>query len=360
MTQRHAAFAIPGDLDTVTGGYIYDRRLISGLRRVGRNIQHIPLGGSYPDPTPADSADAARRLAAISPDCPTIIDGLALGALEPHALHGMSAPMVALIHHPLALESGLSPERRAQLFTRERDNLAHAAHVVVTSSHTADLLQSDYQVPASCLTVARPGTDAVLRSDSRPSPRHPPLILSVGIQVPRKGHDVLLRALARVKQRPWQAVIVGAAQDPDCAADLARLASDLDLGARVRFTGRVPDEELARFYSDASVFALATRYEGYGLVFDEAMLHGLPIVACRVGAVPDTVAQDAALLVPPEDPVAFAHALARVLDDERLAQDMAYASEAAGSRRPDWNTTARIVEAVLLQVETKRNTPGDV
>lgn len=347
MTRPKAAFAIPGDLATLTGGYIYDRRLLSELRADGRDVAHVGLGASFPDPTPGDMEDAARRLAQFGPDCPVLIDGLAMGAMDLSVLTGMAAPIVALVHHPLAHESGLAPARRDQLYRSERDNLELAAHVVVPSPHTASLLVSDYGVPVERITIARPGTDRPL---GRVPKSDPPLILSVGIQVPRKGHDVLIRALAKLRDRRWQAVIVGSALDAEHAALLARLVTELDLSAKVRLVGRVSGEELARLYGQASLFALATRYEGYGIVFDEAMVHGLPIVSCATGAVPDTVAPAAGLLVPPDDPDAFAQALARVLDDEAARALMAGAATAAGASLPGWAATARCVGAVFDRV----------
>ena len=217
MTAPSAAFAIPGDLDSTTGGYIYDRRVIAGLRALGREMHHLPLGARFPDPTRADTDEAARQLAAVPPDRPVIIDGLALGALDPGALRGMAAPMVAMIHHPLALETGLSRARRDHLYRTERANLARAAHVLVPSPRTAEAVMAEYGVAPDRVTIARPGTD---RPKGHHRPADPPLILSVGIQVPRKGHDILLRALARLADRPWQAAIVGTAQDPSCAARL--------------------------------------------------------------------------------------------------------------------------------------------
>lgn len=344
MTSSIAAFAVPGDLMTLTGGYIYDNRLLAGLRALGREVLHVPLGASFPDPTPDDTATAARQLAALPASCPVIIDGLAMGAMDRSILTGMRAPIVALVHHPLAHESGLDPARRDHLYRTERANLALAAHVIVPSPHTAALLSRDYGVDAARITIARPGTDRPL---GRIPKARPPLILSVGIQVPRKGHDVLLRALARIADRPWQAVIVGSALDPDHAALLGRLVTDLDLSRRVELAGRVPGEDLARLYGRASLFALATRYEGYGIVFDEAMAHGLPIVSCAVGAVPDTVAPGAGLLVPPDDAAALAAALARVLDDAACRADMAKASARAGAALPGWDEAARLVGAVL-------------
>lgn len=347
MTAASAALAVPGDLMTPTGGYGYDRRLLAGLRGLGRRVAHIPLAASFPDPSPADNRDAAERLAAVPADCPVLIDGLALGAMDRAALTGMRAPVVALIHHPLARESGLDPARSRALLDSERGNLALAAQVVVTSPHTAALLTADYGVAPGRITVARPGAD---RRRGRASPVDPPLILAVGTLVPRKGHDVLLRALARLSDRPWQAVIAGAARDGSCRDALVGLAAELHLAGRVRLAGSVSAAELARLYRRATLFALATRYEGHGMVFDEAMTGGLPIVSCAVGAVPDTVAPRAGLLVPPDDPAAFAGALAQVLDEPSTRAAMAAASAAAGAALPGWSETARQVARVLDRV----------
>jgi glycosyltransferase involved in cell wall biosynthesis len=341
---RPAAFAIPGDIETLTGGYIYERRLLEGLRAQGRDVDHIPLGSSFPDPTPADMADAAARLRAIEADRPLILDGLVFGSIDTAILAALPMPVVAMIHHPLAHESGLDSVRRDHLYRTERDNLRHTAHVLVPSPHTRAVLVSDYGVDPSQITIARPGTDRPLGKLPKADP---PLILSVGIQHPRKGHDILLRALARLMARDWQAMIVGSRYDAAHAADLDRLHSDLGLGDRVRLAGRLPGDDLGRAYAQASIFALATRYEGYGIVFDEAMAHGLPIVTCATGAVPDTVAEGAGLLVPPDDPDAFAEALDRLLSEPALRARMAATSAEAGAALPGWADTARLAGEVM-------------
>ena len=344
MNRRPAAFAIPGDINTLTGGYIYERRLLEELRALGHDVQHIELGPSFPDPTPRDMDHAIEMLAALDPKRPLILDGLVYGSIDTSGLATVPAPIVAMIHHPLALETGLTAARRAHLSRTERANLALATHVLVNSHHTAQILAADYDVSWDRITIAQPGTERRSRTHA---PVNPPIILSVGIQHPRKGHDILLKALANLRDLDWRAVIVGSAYDADHAYKLAAMLDDLKLKNRVTLAGRIPQAELDALYHQASLFVLATRYEGYGIVFDEALAWGLPIVSCETGAVPDTVPVDAGLLVPPENPGALAKAIKRLLTDRPLAQKMQTAAQTAGRALPDWRDTAIIAGKVL-------------
>ncbi|MGB7432522.1 MAG: glycosyltransferase family 4 protein [Ahrensia sp.] len=344
------ALAVPGDINTVTGGYIYDKRVLHELRKANHAIAHIALPGSFPNPTRADMDEAFLRLASGADHGPVIIDGLAYGALDPARVAQLQTPIIALVHHPLALENGLDPARGQSLFETEKANLSVAAHVIVPSPHTAALLTRDYGVSAERITIARPGTDR----PSRPAaPSSPPLILSVGIQMPRKGHDVLLQALAKIVDLEWHATIVGARLDEAYALKLEAMRRDLNLAQRVTLAGQVDDKTLAELYQTASLFALSTRFEGYGIVFDEAMVHGLPIVSCRTGAVPDTVPADAGLLVAVDAPHDFAAALRLLLTDEAKRQAAAAASHAAGAALPDWSETADAFVRALYAVENR-------
>ncbi len=337
-------FAIPGELDTPTGGYAYDREVITSLRERGYRLTHLRLGDSFPHPTPEHTAEAAHALSEVPAHSPLLVDGLALGALDPAAVARVSAPLIALIHHPLAFEGQLEASRRDELLRIERENLAHCAHVIVTSGSTSELLQSHYGVDSSRITVARPGTN---QPTLPASPVNPALIVSVGSLIPRKGHDVLIAALASIAELPWHAVIAGSTRDDSYAASLQALIDQYALAGRIELIGSVPADQLDQLYSHASVFALATRFEGYGMVFDEAMAHGLPIVSCDTGAVGDTVAAGAGLLVDVDDPPALADALSRVLTDSDLRHTMAAASRAAGACLPSWADTATIVAGVI-------------
>ena len=143
------AFAVPGDLATATGGYGYDRRIIAELQLLGWQIDVVSVGDGFPQPSAEQRAVALARLEALPEGIPVVVDGLALGAL-PEAAEKIArrAPLVALVHHPLALETGLSPADARKLFESECKALAAARSVIVTSRATAKRLNADYDVSA--------------------------------------------------------------------------------------------------------------------------------------------------------------------------------------------------------------------
>ena len=338
---------IPGDIDTLTGGYLYEKRLLSGLRDLGHDMQHLQLPASFPDAGPDDMACAVGMLQSLDPARPLILDGLVSGAIDPAGLATVRAPVIAMVHHPLAEESGLNEARQSQLLQAERENLRLSRHVLVPSPHTRRILIDRYDVRPAKITVARPGVD---KTRLPRAPVSPPLILSVGILHPRKGHDVLIAALTRIAHLDWQAVIVGNPWDRSHAAALQDMVNASPVAARIQLAGRVSDTRLRRLYARASVFALATRYEGYGIVFDEALLNGLPVVSCDTGAVPETLPTGTRLLTPIDDPAAFAAALDRILSEGALRERLTLAAEAAGQALPDWRDTATTASKVIAAV----------
>jgi glycosyltransferase involved in cell wall biosynthesis len=348
---KRFAFAVPGDLATPTGGYAYDRRMMAELGDLGWQIDLLDLGDGFPSPGDDTRAAARTQLLTVPAGRAIVVDGLALGVLPEIAseLAGRN-PLLALVHHPLALESGLTAERAEGLRRSERAALASVRGVIVTSAATARLVVSDYGVPAERVSVARPGSDRVPPAPNGSDRRRDGAVqlLSVGAVVPRKGFDVLIAALAILADLPWHLTIAGdLTRDRDTAMQLEADIARLGLQDRVITLGAVSPEHLAALYTDADAFVLASYFEGYGMAYAEALAHGLPVIGSDAGAIPNTVPSDAGLLVPPGDVAAFARALRGVIADPHLRQHLAHGARAAALRLPSWRQSAEIFSRAL-------------
>ena len=348
---RHVVFAIPGDLATPTGGYAYDRRMIAELEHLGWQVDVLDIGSDFPRPGPAARAAAQARLDAVPKGRCVVVDGLALGVLpEAAAALAPTHRLVGLVHHPLALETGLSPLEADAMRTSERAALAATRHVIVNSPATARLLVDDYAVLREKITVAMPGTDRVVRPPRRQEGSVS--LLSVGSLVPRKGYDVLLAALAGVADLPWSLTIVGdRTRNAATAAEVEAGISTLGLATRVTLAGAVPAEHLGALYAQADLFVLASRYEGYGMAFTEAIAHGVPVVGTTAGAIPETVPADAGVLVPPDDAAALATVLRRLIAEPEARQRLTDGARAAAACFPTWAQSAQAISRALEAVQ---------
>jgi glycosyltransferase involved in cell wall biosynthesis len=346
-----AAFAIPGNIDLPTGGYGYDRRLLALLGNHGIAVRHIALPGSFPAPGVDDLAITARVLRECDPGAVLIVDGLAYGATPAALIETVRCPILALVHHPLCLEAGLAEARAAELRASETAALARAAHVVVTSPTTAATLAADFGVPRARITVAPPGTEPVPRAIGTRAGRGPLQLLAVGSVVPRKGYDMLVRALVPLRQRGWRLTIVGPIdRDSDAVAVLRAAIVETGLEDRIAIAGPASAEALARHYAGADLLISASLYEGYGMVLTEALAHGLPIVCTTGGAAAETVPDPAAIKVAPGDIAALTAAIARILDDAGLRRHLGDAAWAAAQTLPRWDDTARAVAGAIRAI----------
>lgn len=351
---RTLTLVVPGDPLTATGGYEYDRRVLEGLRNLGWVTQVLTLDGSFPMPTVEALRDAHQQLAAVPAGSLVVIDGLALGAM-PYIVHAHKdrLRMVGLVHHPLAAETGLTPELVAQLFESERRALEAMRRVVVTSQSTRQALAA-YGVASDRIDVVEPGVDlpAMLEADERLHDASAPVrMLCVATITPRKGHDLLVDALSNLTHLSWTLTCVG---DTECSPLTARALSmqieAAKLENRIVLTGEIEEAALHEQFRSGDLFVLATRFEGYGMVVAQALAHGLPIVSTRTGAIEQMVSSDAGLLVEPGDGTALRDALSQVLSDPNLRRQLAAGSRAARSTLASWSAASQRLSEILAGV----------
>ncbi len=342
-------FIVPGPIDQRTGGYGYDRRIVDELRAQGRTVRVVELDGEFPFCCAVAKKSATDALREMPDGAVAVIDVLALpgfGRALPRQTGQVT--VVALVHHPLALETGLSAADSGRLGAIERDLLSRVDAVVTTSPATARML-ANFGVPEGALNVVTPGTSPATRA--RGSGAAGVRLLCVGALIDRKGHRMLIDALAECATLPWSLRCVGADwRDPALTSALLQRVASLGLADRIELAGEIGEADLATAYSNADIFVLASELEGYGMAFAEALACGLPIVGSGDGAVRDTVPERAGIIVPVGDRPALTAALSRAIEDGTLRRSLADGAWAAGQTLPDWPSAGREFAAVLERV----------
>ena len=345
--RRSLHVVVPGALNQRTGGYIYDRRIVEGLRSEGWPVTVHELAGRFPDGDD-EALEAASLAVQEMEDGLPVIDGLALPALR-DLTDRLPRPWVGLIHHPLAMETGLSEADVAGYVELESRLMASAAKLIVTSPRTKRDLKG-FDVDPAKVAVVVPGVQPAAPAAGL-GRSLPEALLCVGTLTKRKGHPVLLRALAQLLDLDWHLAMVGsAAWDPEHARRIASMIDDFGLSNRITMIGEQDEDGLSALYHQADLFVLASHHEGYGMVLAEALARGLPIVSTTAGAIPDTVPAGAGTLTPPGDADAFADALRKALTDRRLYGSLKENALRARSDLPDWQESARRFARELEEV----------
>ncbi|MEU3018677.1 glycosyltransferase family 4 protein [Nocardiopsis sp. NPDC007018] len=373
-------FVVP-EASAPSGGHTYDRRIARALEAVlgatarqGRsNGAHGTIGGPAPDGAgvcgggepsgppvrvvtvpgawPRPGQDGARALGSVLAGAPegarVLVDGLVACALPEVVVPcARRLRLHVLVHLPLADETGLAEVEARDLDAREGAALRCVDGVVATSAWAARRLVAHHGLAKDRVAVVRPGVEAARLapgSGFEAGSGRVPRLLCVASLTPRKGHDVLFDALAPLVGLGWECVCAGPGTPPPLPGALA---------GRVRFTGPVTGPELEDAYASADLLVLPSRAETYGMVVTEALARGVPVVATRVGGVPEALgrAPDGRLpgvLVPPEDAVALERVLRGWLTDPGLRSGLRVAARLRREGLTRWPEAARELAAAL-------------
>lgn len=352
-----ATFIVPGDPGQRTGGYLYDAQVVRQLRQLGWSVEVVGLAGRFPDTDDRAAESMSGALDSLPDGARVVIDGLALGGLpDVVSRHADRLAITALVHHPLADETGIESARRERFLESERRALNACRGIIVTSPFTASRL-TRLGLTERAPRVVEPGVDRAPLSTSveaRLSGRERPgaqRLLCVASLTPRKGQDVLVRALAGLTGRDWHCVLAGSRQrDTAYAGRVAELIAETGLAGRIECTGECDSAALAAEYRSASVCLLPSHYEGYGMVVSESLARGLPMITTTGGALAETAPGDCCLKVEPDDVEALRSALQRWLDDAALRDRLTRCAAARREALQDWSAAGDAFAAALQEV----------
>jgi glycosyltransferase involved in cell wall biosynthesis len=340
---------VPGNVRHISGGNVFNARLVEGLRTLGVNVEVLAVDGSWPDAGVSERRRLGSLLGAEEPESElksaavTVVDGLiacgAPGELEAAAAAGHGAWV--LLHMPFPDHS--DGERRA---------LQAAAGVICSSTSAADYVRERYRLATT--RVALPGTDpAPVAAGSEPA--H---IISVAALLPNKCQLLTVEALARLQDLAWTASLVGTDDaDPAYAEQVRSAISSYGLDHRIRLTGQLAGNALADEWNRADLSVLVSRAEAFGMVVTESLAHGVPAIvragtgaveALGIGAGP-VLPGTAVVLAGSETghPDALAAVIRHWLTEPALRADWRAAALAARHHLPGWESTARSAAAIL-------------
>ena len=360
----HVGLLIYGSLDIISGGFIYDRHLVRYLREAGDKVDVISLPWRRYGASLLDNLNPGlrRRLTQaafdvllqdelVHPSCFRLNRGL-----RPR----LSYPLVAIVHHLRGREQ--HPAIMTRLYRRVEKSYLASVDGFICVSRTTQRDVEDLVGRTRPLVVASPGRDglpgAVTESEiiARATAPGPLQLIFVGNLIPRKELHTLLAALASLSRDDWRLTVAGSLEsDAAYVAAIRRQIKDAGLAPRVSLLGSLPAEELAARCAASHLLAVPSSYEGFGIVYLEAMGYGVVPIGSRAGGAAEII-QDGTngFLVPPGDP----RALARVLD--RLAVDRGLLASCAGAARrrftafPGWEPQMERIVAFLHSLVGRR------
>ena len=326
------AWIVYGSIGQTSGGYIYDRKVIEGLRDQGDRVDVISLEpGSARDSIILEGYEVVVADELCFAEVGPIFRGLPGGPLR-----------VLLVHHLSAWESS-----EPAVLVLERDALAAADVCIATSGFTRGRLLAEGL--ASEVSVAEPGADRlplVARRETQGL-----RLLFIGNLIPRKRVLELLTAFGELDAPDAELVLIGDPErDSNYAAQLKSLvAHSSALNGRVRITGLLDDHELADELAGASALVLPSALEGYGIVLGEALHAGVPLIAARVGAAEDLIARtQAGLSFLPGDARALAGVLGEFVSKAALRAKLEARASSAAATLPTWRETVSRFRSTLL------------
>lgn len=345
-------FVVPGDPGQNTGGYRYVRRIVEGLQGIGTRARCEGISGNFPIPDCRAAASMDSLLSNQDDGSLVVLDGLAMGALpDVVAAHAERLSIVALVHHPLADETGLPEDTRDWLFRVERKALASVAAIITTSRYTAQRLQA-YDVSPHRILVVEPGVDTITSTGERKRMSDGSInLLCVAHLSPRKAQHHLVEALGDLQHLPWHCTFVGSLSRDDYYGQQFRHSVHAHgLEQRVTLAGELDDEGLAKAYGEADLFVFPSLYEGYGMVIDEALSAGLPVITTDGGALENTGKRPGIRQYAAGNVAALMNCLEDWLSDPQLLCCAKREAEMEAKRLRRWNLAAREFQEALLSL----------
>lgn len=345
---------IYGSLDTVSGGYLYDRQIVAHLQSKGDTVEIIALPWRNYVAHLSDnfSCSLFQRLHALR------VDVLLQDELNHPSLFYLNRclrpqvryPIFSIVHHLRSCEAHPAWQQRFYRWI-ERQYLTSVDGFIFNSRTTCAAASQLLNHPPTHHLIAYPaGNRLAVQIDTATIQRRAYeagalRIVFVGNLIPRKGLHVLLDALARLPAEMWRLQVVGNPMDARYARKMRERAN-----SNVQWLGGLDDEALTRVLATSHLLVVPSTYEGYGIVYLEAMSLGLPAIATTAGAAHEIITDGVnGYLIAPNDAAGLAARLEQLACNRARLAQMSVAAHERFLAHPTWQTSLTQIRNFLLE-----------
>jgi len=348
---------IYGELSTLSGGYLYDRKLVEYLRSQGDEVEIISLPWRDYLRHYQDNFNPAfrERLRQLRADV-LLQDELnhpSLFLLNGNLKKTVRYPLVSIVHHLRCNEQ--HPSLLRWWYRQvERIYLNSVDGFICNSRTTLETVKGLIKNPKPAV-VATPGGDALpVKTVPHSIPHNPNAdvqFLFVGNWIPRKGLHILLEALQPLSSQSWQLSLVGRTNlMPSYERKIRHRIAASGLSEKVHIHGAVLNEDLVRLWQSADVLVVPSQYEGFGIVYLEAMRFGVIPIGGKDGAAGEIIqAGINGFLVRPDSPAELSNLLATIIADASLRNALKQAARQRYEQFPTWQQSMAAVRRFLIE-----------
>ncbi len=350
---------IYGSLDTLSGGYLYDRKLVEHLQDVGDDVEIISLPWRNYAAHLTDNFSAAllRRLASSRFEV-LLQDELnhpSLFRLNKRLRKHVRYPLISIVHHLRSSE--MRPDWQNKLYRSPELEYLRSVNGFIFNSQTTRGVVEGLLSETRPHVVAYPAGNRldpqISNADifSRARENQPFKIVFLGSVIQRKNLHMLMEALALLEES-WQLTVIGNLDvEPAYVRRIRQQTARLELDEKVSFTGALNDESLKAVLRASHVLALPSSYEGFGIAYLEGMGYGLPAIGSTEGAAHEIITDGVdGFLVGPSDAETLASHLQGLIKDSRKLTKMSFAARERYLTHPTWKDSAKKIRKFLSEM----------
>ncbi len=356
----HVGLVIYGSLDILSGGYLYDRKLVSYLRNAGDDVEIISLPWrNYTAHLRDNFSDELLQNLAESKFDVLLQDELnhpSLFRINQQLKDSVNYPIISIVHHLRSSEMR-SAWKNMLYRIPERTYLRSVDGFIFNSQTTRGVVENTigeskpYIVAYPAGNRLAPKIDRVEIS-ARARQARALKIVFLGSVIPRKNLHTLLDALSSLVRKSWELIIVGDLDtDPKYVQRLRAQVAKLGFGNEVAFAGALNDEPLKAILRQSHLLALPSSYEGFGIAYLEGMSFGLPAIGGSDGAAREIISHDeSGFLVQAKDAKSLAKHLRKLIYDRDKLIEMSLAARKRYLMHPTWDESAAKIREFLLKI----------